>query len=125
MTVEEAVQLVIQAGAIGDNGNVLVLDMGQPVRIADVARRLAETVQPPCEIRYTGLRPGEKLVETLFGSDETPQPTTHPLVTKVHGHALDPAELDALWRPEVPPRTAMALCLARIGLDDEAQIVRS
>ena len=64
MTVEEAVQLVIQAGAIGGAGEVLVLDMGEPVRIEHVAQRLIAQSESPIEIVYTGLRPGEKLHET-------------------------------------------------------------
>ena len=70
MTVEEAVQLVIQAGAIGRSGEAMVLDMGEPVRIADVARRLADQADRPIEITYTGLRPGEKLHEVLQGCGE-------------------------------------------------------
>ena len=57
MTVEEAVQLVIQAGAIGGSGEAMVLDMGEPVRIADVAKRLADQADRPIEIAYTGLAP--------------------------------------------------------------------
>ena len=72
MTVEEAVQLVIQAGAIGRDGEALVLDMGEPVRIADVARRLAASRSPELAIVYTGLRPGEKLHEVLFCDSERP-----------------------------------------------------
>ncbi|BCB83825.1 dTDP-glucose 4,6-dehydratase [Phytohabitans suffuscus] len=70
MTVQEAVQLVIQAAVIGRPGEALVLDMGKPVRIADVARQMAEQAHQPIEIVYTGLRPGEKLDEELFGHDE-------------------------------------------------------
>ena len=61
MTVEEAVELVVQAGAIGRGGEVLVLDMGKPVRIADVAEQLVAASKRPVPIVYTGLRPGEKL----------------------------------------------------------------
>src|SRR5205823_15011859 len=70
MTVEEAVQLVIQAGAIGRDGEVLVLDMGEPVRIANVAHRLAARSERDVKIHYTGLRGGEKLHEVLLGSGE-------------------------------------------------------
>ena len=70
MTVEEAVQLVIQAGAVGRSGEVLVLDMGNPVRINEVAERLASEAPEAVDIVYTGLRPGEKLHETLFGIGE-------------------------------------------------------
>lgn len=83
MTVAEACQLVIQAGAIGRSGEALVLDMGEPVRIDDVARRLAEQTTHPIEIVYTGLRPGEKLHEQLFARDERDDRSIHPLVSHV------------------------------------------
>ena len=70
MTPEEAVALTIQAGAIGRPGEVLVLDMGEPVRIAEVATRLAEQASSTVSIVYTGLRPGEKLHEVLLGAGE-------------------------------------------------------
>jgi FlaA1/EpsC-like NDP-sugar epimerase len=89
MTVEEAVQLVIQAGAIGCSGEAMVLDMGEPVRIDDVARRLADQAHEPIEIVYTGLRPGEKLHEVLQGRHEDPQPSAHPLIARVD---VDPLE---------------------------------
>jgi FlaA1/EpsC-like NDP-sugar epimerase len=88
MTVEEAVQLVIQAGAIGDNGEALVLDMGEPVRIADVARQLVAQAPRPVEIVYTGLRPGEKLHEDLFGTGEVDVRPRHPLISQVPVPAL-------------------------------------
>ena len=96
MTVEEAVQLVIQAGAIGRDGEALVLDMGEPVRIDDVARRLIERGGPPVEIVYTGLRPGEKLHEVLLGADEDPHPTEHPLISQVAVEPLPPTALAAM-----------------------------
>ena len=83
MTVEEAVQLVIQAGALGSGGEAMVLDMGEPVRIADLAARLAHTLDPPCPIEYVGLRPGEKLHEELFGEAELARPSAHPLIREV------------------------------------------
>ncbi|HEV2068491.1 MAG TPA: nucleoside-diphosphate sugar epimerase/dehydratase, partial [Acidimicrobiales bacterium] len=83
MTVEEAVQLVIQAGAIGHSGQALVLDMGDPVRIADVARRLADQAERTIDIVYTGLRPGEKLHEVLLGAGELDDRPDHPLVSHV------------------------------------------
>ena len=83
MTVEEAVQLVIQAGAVGHDGEALVLDMGSPVRIDDVARRLAREANRPVEIVYTGLRPGEKLHEVLLGVDEVDHRPAHPLISHV------------------------------------------
>ncbi|MBB6628497.1 polysaccharide biosynthesis protein [Nocardioides sp. KIGAM211] len=84
MTIEEACQLVIQSAAIGRPGEALVLDMGDPVRILDVARQLIEQSHLPVQIEYTGLREGEKLHEELFGDDE-PQDVrpAHPLVSHV------------------------------------------
>jgi FlaA1/EpsC-like NDP-sugar epimerase len=81
MTVEEAVQLVIQAGAIGEDGEVMILDMGQPVKIADMAQQLIAMSGKNIEIVYTGLRDGEKLHEELFSSAETDERSKHPLVS--------------------------------------------
>ncbi len=91
MTIEEAVQLVIQAGAIGSDGNALVLDMGDPVRIYDVARQLASSVSPELPIVFTGLRPGEKLHEDLFCDREQSSQSAHELIRCVNVPALDPA----------------------------------
>ncbi|RMH68216.1 MAG: polysaccharide biosynthesis protein [Actinomyces sp.] len=96
MTVDEAVQLVVQAGAVGDSGEVLVLDMGPPVRIDDIARRLASRAPRPVEIVYTGLRPGEKLHEVLWGVGEQEYRRSHPLLSHVLVPPLDPALLDEL-----------------------------
>jgi FlaA1/EpsC-like NDP-sugar epimerase len=94
MTVEEAVQLVIQAGAIGRSGEVLVLDMGNPVRISEVAQRLASEAPEALEIVYTGLRPGEKLHEDLFGMGEVDNRPVHPLISHVRVSPLNDDE----WR---------------------------
>jgi FlaA1/EpsC-like NDP-sugar epimerase len=83
MTVQEAVQLVIQAGAIGGDGEVLVLDMGEPVRIAEVAERMVAASPRDIDIIYTGLRPGEKVHEVLFGSGEDDERPFHPLISHV------------------------------------------
>jgi FlaA1/EpsC-like NDP-sugar epimerase len=96
MTVQEAVQLVIQAAAIGRDGEALVLEMGQPVRIAEVARQMAEQAASPVEIVYTGLRPGEKLHEELFGAGEQDARPLHHLISHVTVPALDPAEVRLL-----------------------------
>jgi FlaA1/EpsC-like NDP-sugar epimerase len=90
MTVEEAVELVIQAGAMGRHGEAMVLDMGEPVRIAEVARRLIEQSARPIEITYTGLRPGEKMHEVLLSVAEEPHPSEHPLISQVAVEPLDP-----------------------------------
>jgi FlaA1/EpsC-like NDP-sugar epimerase len=96
MTVEEAVELVVQAGAVGRDGEVLVLDMGEPVRIAEVAARMVAAAQRPIDIVYTGLRPGEKLREQLFRNDEPDQRPVHPLIAHVGVDPLPPEQLDIL-----------------------------
>lgn len=93
MTIPEAAQLVIQAGAMADGGDVFVLDMGGPVRIIELARRMIElsglTIRDEenpdgdIEIEITGLRPGEKLYEELLIGDD-PRPTAHPRIMKAH-----------------------------------------
>jgi FlaA1/EpsC-like NDP-sugar epimerase len=78
MTIPEAARLVLQAAAIGDSGQVLVLDMGEPVRIVDLARqliRLAGMGSDEIPIVYSGLRPGEKLFEELLADNDTTLPT--------------------------------------------------
>jgi FlaA1/EpsC-like NDP-sugar epimerase len=107
MTVQEAVQLVIQAAAIGRDGEALVLEMGTQVRIADVAQQVARQCATAVDIVYTGLRHGEKLHEELFGDGEHDQRPLHPLISHVqvpplHREAIryldpeaDPVELTA------------------------------
>lgn len=90
MTIEEAVQLVIQAGAIGHDGEALVLDMGEPVKIADVARRLCANHVPEIPIVFTGLRPGEKMHEELFADGEASYQSNHELIRYVRVPDLDP-----------------------------------
>ena len=93
MTIPEAAQLVIQSGAMGSGGDVFLLDMGEPVRIYDLASRIVElsglmlrnerTPHGDIEIKITGLRPGEKLYEELL-IGENPEPTQHPRIMKSH-----------------------------------------
>ena len=90
MTIEEAVQLVIQAGAIGRNGEALVLDMGKPVVIAEVARLMAARSNRRIAIEFTGLRPGEKLHEVLLAEGEADVRPTHHLISHVPVPALEP-----------------------------------
>jgi FlaA1/EpsC-like NDP-sugar epimerase len=102
MTIPEAAQLVIQAGAMGQGGDVFVLDMGEPVKIIDLARRMVElsglTVRDEAdpsgdiELAVTGLRPGEKLYEELLIGDN-PKPTQHPRIMKAHEQFLSWPEL--------------------------------
>ncbi|SCB38376.1 polysaccharide biosynthesis protein [Rhizobium hainanense] len=102
MTIPEASQLVIQAGAMSGGGDVFLLDMGEPVRIADLARRMVElsglTVRDEdepdgdIELEITGLRPGEKLYEELLIGDN-PQPTNHPRIMQAKEDFLPWSEL--------------------------------
>ncbi len=96
MTIPEACELVIQAGAVGSPGEVLVLDMGQPVSILGVAQRLIAQSGKKIEIVYTGLRPGEKMHEVLLSDTERGVRRTHPMITHVSVPALSPAELVGL-----------------------------
>ncbi|QYX56764.1 polysaccharide biosynthesis protein [Roseovarius sp. SCSIO 43702] len=112
MTISEAAQLVIQAGAMAQGGDVFVLDMGEPIRIVDLAERIirlsgfvpyredaprGEDGQPPgdIEIRFTGLRPGEKRFEELL-IGRAARPTLHPRIMTATEEKLTPSELDAL-----------------------------
>jgi FlaA1/EpsC-like NDP-sugar epimerase len=85
MTIPEAVQLVLQAGVMGEGGEVFVLDMGEPVRVVDLARdliRLSGLAEDDVDIRFTGMRPGEKLYEELFFNEENASRTEHPKVLR-------------------------------------------
>ena len=94
MTAHEAVQLVLQAAIIGRSGEVLVLDMGQQVRIADIARRLIATGPRATDIVFTGLRPGEKLSESLLGHGESDERPFHPLISHVPVMPLAPTAVN-------------------------------
>lgn len=104
MTIPEAAQLVLQAGAMGQGGDVFVLDMGEPVKIMDLARRMiqlsglsvrdATNPTGDIEIAVTGLRTGEKLYEELLIGDN-PQPTEHPRIMKAHEPFLPWSELES------------------------------
>jgi FlaA1/EpsC-like NDP-sugar epimerase len=113
MTADEAVQLVLQAAVIGRDGEVLVLDMGEQIRIADMARRLVATVPRQVDIVYTGLRPGEKLTEDLLGEGERDERPLHPLIRHVPVAPLRPDAVLCL-------DPADALAALRKALGDDA-----
>jgi FlaA1/EpsC-like NDP-sugar epimerase len=94
MTIPEACQLVIQAGAIGRAGEVLILDMGEPVRILDVAERMIARSGKKIEIVFTGLRDGEKLHEDLIGITESDARPFHAKITHTAVPPLEPPNLD-------------------------------
>jgi FlaA1/EpsC-like NDP-sugar epimerase len=100
MTIPEAVQLVLQAGALGNRGELFVLDMGEPVKIVDLARdliRLSGLEEgSDIEIVFTGVRPGEKLYEELLFGGEEIQPTDHPKVLRVLDDKHDPKFIDGV-----------------------------
>ncbi|PBB08616.1 polysaccharide biosynthesis protein [Kocuria sp. WRN011] len=100
MTIPEACQLVIQAGAIASGGEVLILDMGEPVRILDIAERLRTmSGREDVEIVITGLRHGEKLHEDLIGAGESDERPLHPKISHARAERLDPAHLDRhVWK---------------------------
>lgn len=118
MTVEEAVGLVLEAAGMAEAGEVFVLDMGKPVRILDLVHNYADQVHLPAadlEIRYTGLRPGEKLSEALFSAGEERTPTAHPKIWAAH--AERPGEdfeflLDELACAASENRDAWEVCAA-------------
>jgi O-antigen biosynthesis protein WbqV len=100
MTVREAVGLVLQASVVGtneviDDGGIFVLDMGEPVRIVDLARQMVRLAglrpDDDVQIQYTGLRPGEKLFEEMFHGREPPTPTAYPGLLMAHPRTADPA----------------------------------
>ena len=96
MTIPEAVQLVLQAAALGNDGEVFVLDMGEPVRIVDLAERMiALSGKHPgrdIEIEFVGARPGEKLHEELWAANEIVSPSSHEAILQM---SRDP--IDAVW----------------------------
>lgn len=94
MLIPEACQLVLQSAAIGTDGRVMVLDMGTPSKINDVARTLIDlSGRDDIEIVYTGLRPGEKLSEELFSPGEDIQQSSHALVNQVEVASVEPIEI--------------------------------
>ncbi len=120
MSIPEAAQLVLQAGAMGEGGEIFVLDMGEPVRIVDLARemiRLSGFSEQEIRIEFTGLRPGEKLYEEVLADDERTLPTPHPKLRIAQARAVDANFLIQLlaWLNEdiVPTDDAVRAGLAR------------
>ena len=118
MSVSEATQLVMQAALVGDSGDILVLDMGEPVKIVDLARdliRLSGLPEDGVPIQFTGLRPGEKLFEELLADDESTIPTRHPKVRVARPGALP----NTLWETQVCEWLGSPETIA----DDEVRVV--
>ena len=96
MTIPEASQLVLQAAAMGEGGEIFVLEMGEPVKIVDLARdliRLSGLPEDSIEITFTGVRPGEKLYEELYFDDEETMPTAHPKLRAAYHRPYTLAEV--------------------------------
>ena len=96
MSIPEATQLVLQAGVMGQGGELFVLDMGEPVKIVDLARdmiRLSGFSEDEIKVVFTGLRPGEKLFEELLADDEHTLPTPHPKLRIARARAAESAWL--------------------------------
>jgi len=109
MTISEAVQLVIQAGAIGSSGEALVLDMGTPVSIYEVAKQLVTNSGKPVDIEIVGLRAGEKVHEELFGDGEEDTRPRHPLISHV---PVLPVDLELLTTSPSDARETMLQIIA-------------
>lgn len=107
MTIPEACQLVLHAAAIGQDGAIMVLDMGEPVRIDDIARSLIAMSDRQPEIIYTGLREGEKLDEELFSGDEGTAVRVHDKISRVTAPSLDSRILPS---PSAPERVIDLFC---------------
>ena len=99
MSIREAVQLVLQAAAISEGRDVFVLEMGEQVRIIELARRMirlaGRRVGDDIEIKVTGVRPGEKLVEELHADNEVLEGTAHPAIRRLHPHTMPSVELNS------------------------------
>ena len=140
MTITEAAQLVLQAGAMGQGGDVFVLDMGEPVKILDLAHRMVQlaglsvrdAAHPggDIEIAITGLRPGEKLYEELLIGDN-PQSTLHPRIMKAHEDMLpwdvfqdhlSALRAAAVAEDEAQIRAVLAVCVQGFGAPQAAPV---
>jgi dTDP-glucose 4,6-dehydratase len=97
MTIPEACQLVLQAGAMGQGKEIFVLDMGNPVKILDVANNMIRLARKKVEIVFTGLREGEKLHEEVHSANDILRDSGHPLIYRIDSQPLDPRKLSKLF----------------------------
>ena len=124
MTVKEAVQLVLQAATLGDHGFTYIFDMGEPMRIDDVARKLIDMSGKQVDVVYTGLRPGEKANEVLTASEEHPRSTGHPLITQVSVGAI-PIKTVQQANPGPSQVVGMLRAWAMTAADGDVGVVES
>lgn len=100
MTIPEACQLVLEAGTMGEGGEIYVFDMGESVKIIDLAKKMIQlsglTLGKDIEIKITGLRPGEKLYEELLAKEENTLPTHHPQILKAKMREEDGTQIDQI-----------------------------
>ncbi len=117
MTIPEAVHLVVQAGALGYGGEIFVLNMGQPIKVVDLARDMLKlsglSPDEDIDIVFTGIRPGEKLSERLFSTHETVQPTSHSKILAISS----PPQNDSLFLQQ-----AIEALKEATARQDEAQL---
>ncbi|MDC0257369.1 polysaccharide biosynthesis protein [Crocinitomicaceae bacterium] len=101
MTIPEACQLVLEAGTMGDGGEIFVFDMGESVKIIDLAKKMIQlsglTLGTDIEIKITGLRPGEKLYEELLAKEENTLPTHHPQILKAKMREEEGGQIDQIY----------------------------
>jgi FlaA1/EpsC-like NDP-sugar epimerase len=114
MSIPEAAQLVLQAGMMGQGGEIFVLDMGEPIRIAHLARemiRLSGFTEDEIKVVFTGLRPGEKLYEELLADDERSLPTPHPKLRIARARTADSVWVASLlkWVEAAPAKEEAAI----------------
>ena len=101
MLIPEACQLVLEAASMGTDGEVMVLEMGEQVKILEMATTLVRlSGRKDIDIIYTGLRPGEKISENLFSANEDRRATTNPLVSSVGVPTLSVDEVQSLIMPD-------------------------
>lgn len=137
MTIPEAVQLVIQAGALARGGEIFVLDMGDPVKIVDLARNMIilSGYEPgeDIEIVFTGIRPGEKLHEELFTAEEKVHTTSHERILIAHPEEIDEVGLEKFlrlvsrpdWKPERQEvEEALRIVLPGFRMEEECKKVQ-
>lgn len=96
MTIHEAVHLVLRATRIGQNGETLILDMGDPVKILDIAKKLIARSSQDIEIHFSGVRKGEKIHEALFSEDEAIEETVDPMIRKTFVKELNSSRIEDL-----------------------------